>query len=289
VNAGTVFLALLGAAVLALVVVIALFNVRRAQSRRRAESLPDEARREILALIARAGDAVTNPCVLLRPTREPSSCGASRIGGHPDLAPGVSWPRMTGGDSAPFLAQVRLSGPTVPPPWNGRLIGIFEDVDSVHLTNSVDPVVPATPAVAKEGHTREVLALTPLRLPQTHTRPADEDDWISAYSSANLLRSVPGVREILVRHGCDPERTLPYVLVPGIHTFEIGVHHVCLLGGEPELIQSEHEARCPLCSQPMSLLLQLGDLLGLPGDAPIVYVYGCATHVTEARAFVDMH
>ncbi len=62
------------------------------------------------------------------------------------------------------------------------------------------------------------------------------------------------------------------------------------MGGEPELIQAEHDARCPTCASPMRFLVSLGALSQtIGGDAPVVYAYGCDAHVENVRAFVDTH
>jgi hypothetical protein len=89
--------------------------------------------------------------------------------------------------------------------------------------------------------------------------------------------------------GGPPERVLPLVVVPGARTFELDTFLVSLMGGEPELIQDPHGAVCPVCAAPLRFLFHVGDVLGLPGDAPIVYVYGCDAHPEQVEAFVDVH
>jgi hypothetical protein len=79
-------------------------------------------------------------------------------------------------------------------------------------------------------------------------------------------------------------------LVPGIRTHEIDTFLVSLMGGEPELIQGEHGATCPRCMRSMKFLLQIGDVLALGGDAPVLYVYGCSHHPEAVvQAFVDLY
>lgn len=284
-----------------LAVAIVHFNLRRARSRARAASIPDPAVREILTCIDRAGEASSDARVLLRPARaaaddhQSQRPGMSRLGGVPDLPPGSPWPRGAAGVPARFLAQVRLDGPSVPKPFQGRLVGVFADGDSIVLTSVVDPVRPtARPASngsgAPEGASgpREVRALEPIRLPRA-TTDAEDHDPRAPYDPRFLLGRVTGLRQLVARAAPDAERILPYVLVPGLETFEIDTSHVCLLGDDPELIQSKHAVRCGACTASGSFLFQLGDVLGLHGDGPVVYVYGCAQHVDQVQAFVDVH
>ena len=68
--------------------------------------------------------------------RRPASPGGSRIGGHPDLAPGEAWPVNARGVAMTFVAQVACStllpieGWEDPRPWThqGRLLRIFADL-----------------------------------------------------------------------------------------------------------------------------------------------------------------
>jgi hypothetical protein len=63
------------------------------------------------------------------------------------------------------------------------------------------------------------------------------------------------------------------------------------MGGEPELIQGDHGGggTCHQSGRKLRFLFQLGDVLGLGGDAPVVYVYGCDEHPDEVVAFLDMY
>jgi len=79
------------------------------------------------------------------------------------------------------------------------------------------------------------------------------------------------------------------VLVPGIGTHEIDTFLVSLMGGEPELIQDQGESTCMQCGCVTRFLFQIGDILGLDGDAPCVYVYGCDQHPDDVVARFDNH
>ena len=60
--------------------------------------------------------------------------------------------------------------------------------------------------------------------------------------------------------------------------------------GDPELIQSEHNASCLVCRARMRFLFQFGEpneQQMLLGDAGIAYIYGCDAHPRECIGFVD--
>lgn len=256
---------------------------RRARLRKAAAGLSASTCREVLGLVDRAGAEDGAPVLLLRPRPDSVADPASRLGGDPDLPPGSPWPRDASGVAAPFLAQLRLQVPPLPAAWTDRRILVFGGAKGTVLAFSAPPVA-APPAPAPKGVRRsEPVPLGVTRLPRVE---GDGDEVPSPYAPALLLRRVPAVRTLLARHG-EPERLLPYVLVRGIDTYELDTSDVILMGGEPELVHGAHGARCKDCSRPMTFLVQLGDVLALPGRAPVVYVYGCDAHPDRVLAFVD--
>lgn len=274
----------------ALVSALVLFNIRRVRTRRVADALPEAVRSEALALIDRAGLEDGTRVLLLRVIASPGSDPYSRIGGKPLLSPGWVPPETTAQGGSEFLAQVRLQSPPLPAIWSNRVVFLFCDATRQLVARSsagVDPVDSEWPATAWVGLERGVETL---RLPPGDVVDNEPDDIgpSSPYAPGSLCRRIPALRQILA--GYDrPERLLPHILVPGIGTHEIDTFLVCLMGGEPELIQGEHGAACRRCSRPMRFLLQLGDVLGLAGDAPVVYIYGCDEHPEELDVYLDMH
>jgi hypothetical protein len=269
---------------LGLAVSVGRHNARRARLRRSAAALTSAARREVLGLIDRAGADDGAPVLLLRPRPETAADPGSRLFGDPDLPPGEPWPKDASGAPARFLAQVRLHAPPLAPGWADRRVLLFAGAKGTVLARSALPCR-APPAPAPKGIPRgEAIPLGAVRLP--HAAEA-EDGRLPPFAPAALCRRVPAVGALLRRHGADPEGLLPYVLVPSIDTFELDPSHVSLMGGDPELVRAPHETRCFDCGRPLGFLLQLGDVLGLPGDAPVVYVYGCDAHPDRVEAFRD--
>lgn len=274
------------ALVLAIVWNIVLRTRLQARTRAAAATLPASVHREVLDLVDRAGEEDGTTLLLLRPDLDGSRDGSSHLGGDPCLAPGASWPANDAGAPARFLAQVRLESPPLPPPWAGRPVLVFEGPDGGVFARP--GATGATPTQAPAGVPRAAeVPISTLRLPRARAVDDDEDD--ASFAPVPLVRRVPAMRPLLERYGETAEHLLAYVLIPGINTHEVDTFHVCLMGGAPELIQGEHEARCQACAAPMRFLFQLGDVLGIPGDAPIVYVYGCDVHPERFQAFVDNH
>lgn len=285
--AGLILVAgLFGAFVSALVV----FNIRRVRTRRVADALLEAVRREALALIDRAGLEDGTRVLLLRVITGKGGDPYSRIGGKPLLPPGWVPPKSVAREGSEFLAQVRLQSPPLPAIWSDRVALLFCDSTRQLVacsSASVDPVDSQWPATAWVGLERGV---EPLRLPPGDMVDNEPDDIgpSSPYAPRSLCRRIPALRHILASYD-KPERLLPHILVPGIGTHEIDTFLVCLMGGEPELIQGEHGAACRRCSRPMRFVFQLGDVLGIAGDAPVVYIYGCDEHPEDLDVYLDSH
>lgn len=274
----------------AIATALVLFNIRRVRACRVAAALPEAIRDDVLARIDRAGWEDGTRVLLLRVIAGTGSDPYSRIRGEPLLPPGWGPPGSATQEGSEFLAQVRLHSPPLPASWSNRVVFLFLDASRqlvAHCSPGVDPLEGASSAAGSREWGR---AVEPLRLPPGDEADNGPDDVgpASPYSPPFLCRRVPALRQLLAEHG-QPERLLPHLLVPGIGTHEIDTAHVCLMGGEPELIQGDHAATCSRCSQPMRFLLQLGDVLGVPGDAPVVYVYGCDEHPEQLRVHLDMH
>lgn len=286
----------IGVGVLALAAVLVPFNVRRVRTARRAAELPEDIRRQVLESIDLAGRDDGTLALLLRKIDGPGSDPYSRIGGAPFLPAGVVLPPLHSETGSVFLAQVRLQSPPLPETWSNRVLLLFKDAAGELAAFSAGPADPALQPVLHSAPSHPLTVpsangLEPLRLPLVDSN----DDGIQeapprpSYSPAPLIRRVPVLRQLLSSCPDSPERLLPHILVPGIGTHEIDTFHVCLMGSEPELIQGEHDAICGKCSQTMRFLFQLGDVLGLPGDAPVVYVYGCDAHPDQVSVHSDIH
>lgn len=223
----------------------------------------------MLARIDAAGRAAPRSRILLRPALA-GETATSWLGGAPALASGVAWPVDANGARARFLAQLRLDE-------DARSVCLFElGHDVVALEGDVSARAP-----------ENARGLMPLRVPIPPS-PADADDWDAEYSPRQLLASVSGLREALAARVDEPLDVLPYLLAAFPHGHELDTYHVVLVGGEPHFIQAEHELACSRCSKPLRFLFQVGDVVELVGDAPVIYVYGCDAD-RELRAVVDLH
>ncbi len=273
-----------------MVVVIIVFNVRRLRARRVVRSISEDVKSKVLAAIDEAGRNSHGAVMLLRPVDGAAPGTSSFVGGAPILPHGVSVPDVVRGDEWAFLAQVHLLAPPLPQQWSDRLILLHASKDHgvVAVSLRVPPDVELAPARDSANARR---CLHAIHLPGGSDRESrnDEDYTPPPYAASVLLDRVPRVRALLSGYSEQPERLLPHILVPGIATHEIETFLVSLMGGDPELIQGEHAVTCRHCRQGMRFLFHLGDVLGLSGDAPCVYVYGCDQHQDVVEAHVDVH
>lgn len=266
-------------------------NVRGARRVREAlERLPTSVRREVLALVERAGIEDGVPAMLLRPAEDDAGSDGTQLFGSPSLPAALPWPPGTQGEPAHFLAQVHLQSPPLPAVWHDRLLLLFWDGEG-ELPALCVPASAAAPRVRASGEARAAIPLSALPLPRVPAATGAEDERPSPYAPSFLAERIPALRRLLAPHlhGAPEGRLLSTLLVPQIHGYESAEGYVCLMGGEPELIQGEHEARCGVCGGPMRFLVQLGDVLHIPGDVPNVYLYGCDAHPEQVRSFIDMY
>lgn len=285
-----VFLWIFAAVVVGVSVLLVGWNLLRLRTGRIASAVPDAIRREILAEIDRAGTEDGARVLLLRVVASGVSDAYSKLGGTPLYPTGTTNSGSARHDSRDFLAQVRLRSPPLAAAWSDVVVMLFWDAaGGVIASNS--GFASSTDTAAVPGGNEKERGIEPVRLPPGDIVDNEESDaWPSSpYDPRSLLRRVPTVRGLLANYPDAPERLLPHILVPGVGTHEIETFHVSLMGGEPELIQGDHDAACPRCAKSMEFLFQIGDVLELGGDAPIVYVYGCREHPSELQAFVDMH
>jgi hypothetical protein len=275
----------------ALLVTIVCFNVRRLRTIRVVQSLPESVVKRVLDLVDQAGRDDGSHVVLLRMSPAARDDVYSCLGSTPRVPAGMALPAGVSGQGCVFLGQVRLQSPPLPPGWSNRIAFLFREAPWKLRAVSIAGAAPGTEDAMTDTMAGDGWGLSPLFLPLGDTldnHPVDEVPC-SPYAPRLLVRRVPELRQLLAAYPERPERLLPYILVPGIATHEIDTFLVNLMGGDPELIQGEHGASCPECSLPMRFLFQLGDVLGLGGDAPVVYVYGCDAHPVTLQAFVDMH
>lgn len=242
-------LGVLGGLAAALAAALGWWNLRRIRTARIAASLPPAVCEHVLAAIDEAGVEDGRRVLMLRIIEGTASGSANTV-------------------EAPSrrLALVQLKSPPLSRAWNDRTVVLLRDeaevigVRAAILGEDEDQALATTPA----GATRPAT----LWLPQPDITDAQEGDDFppSPYDPAFLCRRIPKLRELLEGHGDTPERLLPYIMVPGLHTHEIDTFLVSLMGGTPELIQGEHEPTCPTCARPLEFLFQVGDSCA-PGAA----------------------
>ena len=148
--------------------------------------------------------------------------------------------------------------------------------------------VPPRPLEERARSSARGETLFHVRLPRVPAITRSEEDEVP-YGSEFLLRRLPGLRRLLAPYTATPEDLLGNLLVPGLRGGTLDTADVSLMGGEPEFIQTEHEATCTRCSRSMRFLVQLGAVLGLRGDGPVVYLYGCDEHPDSVALFEDMY
>ena len=272
------------AAVVLSAVVLVPHNLRLARAHRAARQLPPGVRQRVLDALKAlplAGSRMLVPAE--GPVPEPYFL-ESHLGGLPYGEEGDAWPAVEPGI---FLIQVRLEHPGLGPGWQGRLVVVFLQYDEELVVRSYgEPTLgkarPLRPPASVA--TWPVVPLTAVNLPVGEGEEACNDP-------ALLVRKVPALADILGPCTHDVAGLLAPVLEPGRAGYSLPPESTVLVGGQPQLIQNPHDARCAVCREPMRYLFQFGEVL--PGvdiaDAAVSYVYGCDHHPEQCRAFLDSH
>lgn len=243
-------------------------------------------RQEMLDLIDR--HSRQNEFILMyRPVDEDaSSPWAACIGGDAAALPGEQWPVNGDGSPAAFMLQLPLSAPRFPSQWQNRIVTVFmvehgllvrsyapsSIPDLISLRNPLGETV-----VVKQG-------LQQLAIPYVPVHDGDEEP--EAFSSAQLLAQIPELKAKLEQVSKYPVYVLNQIIEGKA---QLAAEDAILAGGDPQLIQGEHDALCPVCKQPMRFLFQFGDVTENfeLGDCGVGYVYGCDAHPAQCQGFAD--
>lgn len=157
---------------------------------------------------AHADDLVARvrPGWRLEPEGGRAAAGATKLGGHPDLAPDEPWPHNHRGIPLTFLAQIDCAAlPTIPPPWTDRLapwdhgdrlLRIFAD-----LVDAPQEAGAALGLACPSGSRLERTAAPPIPDPWPPGGPWDEVE------TEERVRSLPEASVRLV----------PFLTVPECH------------------------------------------------------------------------
>lgn len=251
------------------------------------------ARQEILDLIdrhARQGEFF----LLYRSVEHGSGdAAAARIGGDPLAAAGETWPLNSDGSPALFLLQLPLTAPRHPAQWQNRIVTVFLVEHGLlvrsHAAASIPHLLPLSNPLAGTEVVRQ--DLLPLAIPYV-PNPAgaeedeEEEDEAGGFDTAQLLAQIPELKSRLELSTRFPLHVLNQIIAGKAHCAS---EDLILSGGDPQLIQGEHEPCCPVCGQPMRFLFQFGDVTESfeLGDCGVGYIYGCDAHPEQCEGYVD--
>jgi len=218
--------------------------------------------------------------------------GVARIGGQPLLPTGVEWPKSQDGKPGLFLLQIPLTAQRLGESWRDRLLSIFL-VDyalwivSQHRDDLALSIERAPPG---EEYTQKLVRLQGIAVP--FKEPAiDDEDGNTGFDTKSLLELNPALKERITALFSRPKVLLARLLNYRSNTSEVSTEDAILVGGNPSLIQGEHDAKCPTCNEPMRFLLQFCDVTEeeIMGDSGVAYVYGCDRHPDQCFGFVDFY
>ena len=224
----------------------------------------------------------------------------SHFCGVPYAEAGDVWPRLCDGrpEPADFLIQI-LIGQTLPPPWPGRLIVVFNQLDADQIVRCYASTSAARAVTLPGGSQGQTpWNLVPVRIPHP---TADESTnpgtsrirgELLSYDPVVLLEIVPGLLDLLRPHTNRPADLLAMILAPnyrGAHGFELS--DIVQLGGQPVWLSKHLDGvNCDQCGRSMRFLFQFGDLNDgiLLGNSGVCYVFGCDDHPDQPLAIVQM-
>jgi hypothetical protein len=251
--------------------------------------MPLSERQAVLDLVERAALAGEAQALYRFVEGEVPPDALARVNGDPLAHPGEAWPREDDGTPAWFLIQLPLDVPRLGPAWQRRVAVVFmadyelqvrtyapaDETDLVTLPNPGRAAAPPRFTLQRQ------------RVP---FMPVDPDsDEAGGFDVEQLPDKVPGLLAKLEPYSQQPLALLERILV-GHPDFRGAGEDLIHVGGDPMLIQSEHEPACPTCGTRMRFLFQFGDPSDtgtLFGDAGVAYVYGCDAHPRECAGFVD--
>lgn len=256
------------------------------------ESLDEASRQGMIDLIdshSRQDEFI----LMYRPVEQAgSSAATARIGGDPVALPDETWP--TNGDGSPgiFLLQLPLLAPRFPPQWQGRIVVVFLVEYSLlvrsYSASAISQLTalhnPQDETVVAKQELQE-LAIPYVPNPQGEEDEDEDDEW-GGFDTAQLLARIPELQARLGQVTKYPVYVLNQVIEGEA---QLAAEDAILVGGDPQLIQGEHDPLCPVCRQPMRFLFQFGDVTEefLLGDCGVGYIYGCDAHPEQCEGFVD--
>ncbi len=255
-------------------------------------SLDEASRRGMLDLIdshSRQGEFI----LMYRPVDlAASAVSGARIGGDPVALPDETWPTNDDGRPGIFLLQLPLVAPRFPAQWQGRIVVVFL-VEYSLLVRSYSPSAipqlttlhnPQDETVVVKQELQE-LAIPYVPNPQGE-EDEDEEDEGGGFDTTQLLARIPELQARLEQVTKYPVYVLNQIIEGKA---QLAAEDAILVGGDPQLIQGEHDPLCPVCRQPMRFLFQFGDVTEefQLGDCGVGYVYGCDAHPEQCVGFVD--
>ena len=232
---------LVGAAVVALAIILVRFNLKRRHVARCAASATPEQLEHVYTLVEQTGTTASNGCVLARTNR---STGETRC-----LVP---LPR----DLPEF-------------PWAGELI---EVTASTGVEFRFVDAIAAEPTILGRVY-------RPVRVPRHQTKHSAKahNTFAPERYVASSTQLQTALRAVCPAY---PAELLAYLLCAGRESFEFEPVDQARIGTSPAWVQDAENPVCPECRKRMHLVLQLpGALVGDKAfRRGTFYFFGCVTH-----------
>lgn len=232
---------LVGAAVVALAIVLVRFNLKRRHVARCAASATPDQLERIYTLVEQTGAATSNGCVLAR----------------------------TNGSTGEKRCLVPLPRDLPEFPWAGKVI---------EATVPTGVEFRFVDAIAAEPTIRGCV-YRPLRVPRHPTKNSAKAR--NTFAPERYLASSAELRTALrAVCPAYPAELLAYLLCAGRESFEFEPVDQARIGTSPAWVQDPDNPVCPECRKRMHLVLQLpGTLLGDKAvRRGTFYLFGCVTH-----------
>lgn len=249
---------------------------------------------------ARTSDYALMHSCFVTPSYESTLSVISHFGGVPYLENINEFPIMgeTTNHQTEFLLQLKLSAPRLGHTWQGQLITVYLDEYGGEITirSYTDPAIEKQVTLTDYKESYAPLTFKSLAIPYVPEPVEYEDDseiddeHIPGYETESLIRHTSGLKEKLQQYTQYESILLSRLIDPQLE-HELDISNVILEGGDPVIIQSSHEAHCPVCDKKMRFLFQFGEVskeLQI-GDCGQIYVYGCDDHTEQFEGFIDFY
>ena len=220
--------------------------------------------------------------------RQPADSDLAKVGGLPLALHSESWPTDNDGKPGKFLMQIPLRAQRLQPQWHNRILVLYL-IDYQPLVRSYDQNTQQLHLLPSPIASEAPRALTETAMPYVPT--SDESETEGGFEAEIIFSRVPDLRNELLKFSPHPELLLSMLLNGPSTQRALDATDQILVGGDPILIQNEHDAVCSICNQPMRFLMQSCDVTDSFefGDAGVVYIYGCDTHPDNCEGFIDCH